>query len=298
MCDSDRSSSGSECDFLDVLEEACGLSASEADTGSGAQGLVDAVIPADQLPPPAAIPLGHTVPLTAAEENRHRIAKMEGWLAAMAARPECGSEAVAMHGVELRATAECGVGIFAAEKGPGLGPGHTALTLGRDCILSHQRALDGCVAYYDMAAILEAVRCPATTAVALFLVVQRALDLSPTRPRQDTGSTEQGARGTAASPASHRSRPSDGWVATLPGYSRLDCPIPSLCTPTPRASTGADARQDAYTESLPVIAAQDNLRRQVGAVLSYVEDELRGRATYAPFFPREVFSEKALTWAL
>eukprot|EP01043_Picozoa_sp_COSAG02_P047792 COSAG02_NODE_4619_length_5156_cov_4.440577_1_plen_374_part_00 len=276
-----------------MLEEACCTCSSEEDDCNSENethvALLAAVIPGDQLPLPAAIPFGHAAPLTRAEEDRHRIVKMEEWLATVAARPDGGPEAVAMHGVELRATEGCGVGVFAAEAGTGLGVGHVALKLGRDCILSHQRALDGCVAYYDIASILEAVRCPPTTAVALFLVARRALDLSPGRATQHQAAlTEVAAHADTATSVGSPPGLLDRWVATLPGYSRLECAVPSLCTPTQPGGTRPDAVQ----------AVEDKLRRQVAAVLSYVEDEIRGRAAFVPFFPREVFSEAALTWAL
>ena len=314
--DGPSSSSEEDEDFLAVLEEACCISASEgdddcrSDTENEAQAaLRSAVIPGDQLPLAAAIPFGHAA-LTGAEEDRHRIAKMEEWFATVAARPDGGPEAVAMHGVELRATEECGVGVFVAETGAGLVAGHVALKLGRNCILSHQRALNGCVAYYDIASILEAVRCPPTTTVALFLVARRALDLEvliPGRAAQDRAALPEvlataaavDSAAAAAAPAAAPAAPAppppaaptgllDAWVATLPGYSRLECAIPSLCRLTLPEGTRSDA----------VHAVEDKLRRQVAAVLSYVDDELRGRATFAPFFPVEVFSETALTWAL
>lgn len=282
------SSSSSEQDFLEVLEEACGTIATDDDDDivHGTQARRAAVIPSDQLPPSVAIPFGHAALLTRSEEDHHRITKMQEWLAAVAERPSCDHEVSVMHGVELRATDECGVGVFATEAG--LGPGHVALILGRDCILSHQRALDGCGAYYDIAAILEAINCPPTTAVALFLVARRALDLSPTQPPHDE-----------AGPASS-SHPGvlDKWVATLPGYARLDCPIRSLYTTSTGEGTISDPEQDVNAELLAVQSIEDKLRRQVGAVLSYIEDELQGRATFAPFFPTEVFSKTALTWAL
>ncbi len=294
--DGSNSSSEGE-DFLDVLEEACCTCALQDDDCVKAQvALLSGEIPSDQLPLPAAIPFGHAAPLTRAEEDSHRIAKMEEWLATVATRLDGGSEAVMMHGVELRATEGCGVGVFAAETGAGLGVGHVALKLGRDCILSHQRALNGCVAYYDIASILEAVRCPPTTAVALFLVARRAVDLSPGRATQHQALLAEAGHAGAANPAG--GAPAgllDPWVATLPGYSRLECAIPSLCVSTHLEDTRPDAVHRAPDA---VQAVEDKLRRQVAAVLSYVEDEIRGRAAFAPFFPREVFSEAALIWAL
>lgn len=73
------------------------------------------------------------------------------------------------------------------------------------------------------------------------------------------------------------------YVASLPGYALLTPPIPALqCNEQPTEMTAEALR----------------IRARVDAVEQYIQDNLRSKASLAPFFPQSVFNSESVRWAL
>jgi hypothetical protein len=263
-------STSSDDEWLGVLADASAVTmedASAAGTGGGGGGDSSEQPPHHGRAGSTPIPPTTHPPLLGRKQSAvtHRIELSYRWLAAL---PR-GS--AMLSGVELRDTPDRGLGVFATGALP---PGHLVVRLGRPLVVTQQRAISACQAFYGLGSLMEAVQCPATTSLALFLIAQRALHLLPAAPTPAAGSL-------------------GAWVATLPGYARLDA-IPAL----EKGLLSGQEQQPQHHADEETLVASRHLRRQANAVRSWVDASIWQRASLAPYLPRQIFSAEAFDWAM
>ena len=163
-------SSSSDEDFLDLLSEAC----DEVDQDSSASAL------SLREPEPEPEPelsaqqwkLYHTQlepeSQITEETDAERIAATLSWIDQLSGQP--GGPQASFHGVELRSIPGRGAGIIAEKDLP---VGHAAIMLGRALTVSHQRAMEWSKAHNDIGSILDQMKVPVTTCIAIFLICER-----------------------------------------------------------------------------------------------------------------------------
>ena len=273
-------SSDDEDDFFGLLSEA----AAECDGD-------EAVLPCDAEPPepePDELEpvLGDVPPrlegLEASDEDR--IAATLSWINRLALEPE-GPQA-SFRGAQLQSTARNGVGIVAREDLP---VGHVAIVLGRHLTVSHQRAIEWTKSYNDVGSILEQKNVPVTTCVAIFLIAERAAAVN-SKPNED----EQRSTATGDAGGNLCSTAMSGWVESLPGFATLLSPVTALRNLDLALSPPEGGTHSRVGE---VARADATLVKQADAIEMFIDTELR-RGAMAPFFPKRIFSQQALRWAL
>eukprot|EP01048_Picozoa_sp_COSAG05_P013119 COSAG05_NODE_1366_length_5062_cov_15.988762_5_plen_399_part_01 len=253
----DDSTSSDDEDWLDVLADASAVADQDVDAcaSAGSTGIAEKpAVSATNFPPAMEAPLQQH----GSDSGARRMALSCAWVAAI-----LPSGDAAISGVELRDTPARGLGFFATET---LRAGHSVLRLGRSLVITQQRAIAACEQFYGVGSLMDALSCPATTSLAIYLIVQRAQHLLPMTQAPDAGSL-------------------GAWVATLPGYARLDG-IPSL----------EDPEDETLVED--VLEATRRLKRQLLSVYDWIDTYIWQRPGLAPYLPREIFSARALRWAM